>query len=288
MGRGQHAPALRRLKAPGRLVQMPAFLVNWLDRLPAGQLLALFCAFFLGVAWFGIAAVHPHLRRHLHGDEPSNEVIIFSAANFGLLYAVLLGLLTIATFQTTKDVVDTIGREASSLSTLYDAADGYPDPVRTQLKAELRDYTRYVIDKDWPAHRRGLVLMGGEHRLQEVRRTLLSFEPTTKTRETLQNEMLSDLSAMTVAREQRLSAVTAAIPSVLWYVVIIGALLTVTFMWMLHMKLTSQILLGSVTAIFLGIMLFLIFVMDRPLQGAVSVTPESFQSVYDQVMKWDD
>jgi hypothetical protein len=130
--------------------------------------------------------------------------------------------------------------------------------------------------------------MGGEHRLQEIRRTLLSFEPTTKTREALQNEMLSDLTAMTVAREQRLSAVTAAIPGVLWYVVIIGALLTVTFMWMLHMKLMSQILLGSVTALFLGIMLFLIFAMDRPLRGAVSVTPESFQSVYEQVMKWDD
>ena len=113
--RCQYAPAPRRLKAPDGWFTMPAFLVNWLDRLSAGQLLALFCVFFLGVAWFGIAAIHPRLRRHLHGDEPSNEVIIFSAANFGPLYAVLLGLLTIATFQTTKDVVDTIGREASSL-----------------------------------------------------------------------------------------------------------------------------------------------------------------------------
>jgi hypothetical protein len=54
------------------------------------------------------------------------------------------------------------------------------------------------------------------------------------------------------------------------------------------MKLMSQILLGSVTALFLGIMLFLIFAMDRPLQGAVSVSPGSFQSVYEQEMKWDD
>jgi hypothetical protein len=267
---------------------MPDFFFNWLDQLPAGQTLALFCAFFVGLTWLGIAAIHPYLRRRLHGDEPSNEVIIFSAANFGLFYAVLLGLLAIATFQSTKDVVDTVGREASSLSTLYNAADGYPDPVRTELKAELRDYTRYVIDKDWPAHRRGLVLMGGEHRLQAIRRTLLSSEPTTKTREALQNEMLSYLDGMTVAREQRLSAVTAAIPGVLWYVVLIGAFLTVMFMWMLHMSLASQILLGGVTALFLGIMLFLIFAMDRPLRGAVSVTPDSFQSVYEQVMKWDD
>jgi len=57
---------------------------------------------------------------------------------------------------------------------------------------------------------------------------------------------------------------------------------------MLHMNLTSQILLGGVTALFLGIMLFLIFAMDRPLRGAVSVSPAPFQSVYNQVMKWDD
>ena len=52
--------------------------------------------------------------------------------------------------------------------------------------------------------------------------------------------------------------------------------------------LLSQILLGGVTALFLGIMLFLVFAMDRPMRGAVSVTPESFQSVYEQDMKWDD
>ena len=267
---------------------MPDWLTTWLDRLAAGPQLALFCAFFVGVTWLGIAAIHPYLRRHLHGDEPSNEVIIFSGANFGLFYAVLLGLLTIATFQSTKDLEDTIGREASNLSTLYHAADGYPDPVRARLKAELRDYTRYVIDKDWPAHRRGVVLMGGEHRLQVIRQTLLSFEPTTKTREALQIEMLRYLDTLAAAREQRLSAVTAAIPAVLWYVVVIGAFLTVTFMWMLHMNMTSQILLGGLTALFLGIMLFLVFAMDRPLRGAVSVSPDSFQSMYEQVMKWDD
>jgi hypothetical protein len=130
--------------------------------------------------------------------------------------------------------------------------------------------------------------MGGEHRLKAIRRTLFSFQPTTTTQEAQRNEMLSYLDAMTVAREQRLSAVTASIPGVLWYIVIIGAILTVTFMWMLHMRLTSQILLVSVTALFLGMLLFLIFAMDHPLREPVGVTPDAFQSVYDRVMKWDD
>jgi hypothetical protein len=65
---------------------------------------------------------------------------------------------------------------------------------------------------------------------------VLSFEPTTKTLEELQNEMLRYLDAMAIAREQRLSAVTAAIPDVLWYIVVIGALLTIVFVWTLRMN----------------------------------------------------
>jgi Protein of unknown function (DUF4239) len=267
---------------------MENWLIAWFDRLPPWLQVSLICVAFVGITWLGIVVLHPLLRRLLHGDEPSNETIIFSGANFGLFYAVLLGLLTIETFQTTKDVRGTIDREASNLSTLYSAADGYPNPLRAQLKGELRDYARYVIDKDWPAHRRDVVLEGGEHRLEAIRQTVLSFEPTTKTEEVLQDEMQRYLDAMGVAREQRLSAASAAIPGLLWYLVLIGALLTVVFIWMLHMNLVSQFLLGGITALFLGIMIFLIYSLDHPLQGAISISPDSFETVYDQVMKWDE
>jgi Protein of unknown function (DUF4239) len=267
---------------------MPTWLVGWLDGLSAAQLALVFCTFFVGITWLGILFIHPLMRRVLHRNEPANELIIHIAGTFGLVYAVLLGLLTVATFQNTKDLQDDIGREASSLSTIYRTADGYPEPLRSKITAELRDYTHYIIDKDWPAHRRGIVLLGGEHRLQVIRSTLMSFEPETKTQELLHTELLHYLDTMMIAREQRLSTVNAAIPNVLWYVVIIGAFLSIAFVWMLHMELLPQIMLGGITAFFLGIMIFLIYAMDHPLQGAVSVRPEAFRSVYDSVMKWDE
>src|SRR5271165_866090 len=194
---------------------MPDWISDWLDRLSAGQLALAFCAFFVGITWLGILLVHPLMRRLLHRNEPSNELIIHIAGTFGLVYAVLLGLLTVATFQNTKDLQDDVGREASSLSTIYHSTDGYPEPLRSEVKAELRDYTHYIIDKDWPAHRRGIVPMGGEHRLQVIRATVMSYEPTTKTQELQHNELLRYLDAMMVSREQRLATVTAAIPQVL-------------------------------------------------------------------------
>ena len=259
----------------------------WLNGLSALQLAAVFCGFFIVITMLGILLVHPLMRRMIHPRGPANDLVTFVAANYGLVYAVLLGLLTVATFQTTKDLEDHIGQEASSLATIYRIADGYPEPLRSELRSLLRDYTLYVIEKDWPAHRKGRVLIGGEHRLQVIRQTLLSFEPKSKTQEVLHSEMLQYLNAMTVSREERLNSVSVNIPNVLWYVVIIGAGITIVFLWMLHMDLIPQILLGGITAFFLGIMTFLIYAMDHPLQGAVSVSAGPFQEVYDQVMKWD-
>src|SRR5215467_5195519 len=90
---------------------MPDWITGWFDRLSAGQLALVFCAFFVGVTWLGILLVHPWMRRLLHREEPSNELIIHIAGTFGLVYAVLLGLLTVATFQSTKDLQDDVGLE---------------------------------------------------------------------------------------------------------------------------------------------------------------------------------
>src|SRR5262249_50593619 len=69
---------------------------------------------------------------------------------------------------------------------------------------------------------------------------------------------------------------------------LIGALITIVFLWMLHLDLVPQIIFGGITAVFLGVIIFLIYAMDHPLQEAVSAGPDSFQSVYDLEMKWED
>jgi hypothetical protein len=267
---------------------MMRWLSVWLNSLTAAEVAPLFCCFFVVISFIGIALVHPSMRRMVHGKRQANDVVIFVAANFGLVYAVLLGLLIVATFQITKDLQDHIAMEASSLSTIYSTADAYPEPLRSELRVQLRDYSHYVLDKDWPAHRNARVLTGGDHRLDTIRKELLSFETTDKAQEVLHGEMMRYFNAMNVAREQRLSAVFSSIPDVLWYVLIIGALGTIIFMWMLHMDLVPQLLLSGITAFFLGIMIFLIYALDHPLQGAVSVGAEPFQSVYDLAMKWED
>jgi len=193
---------------------MTRWLVTWLNSLTAVELALVFGTSYIVITLFGIALVHPLMRRMVHGKGQVNDVVIFAAANFGLVYVVLLGLLIVATFQITKDLQDHITMEASSLSTIYRGAESYPEPLRRDLRSQLRDYVHYVIEKDWPAHRNARVRVGGDHRLQAIRQTLFSYEKTAKPLEALHGEMLRYFNTLNVSREQRLSAVSSSIPDV--------------------------------------------------------------------------
>jgi hypothetical protein len=117
------------------MAAMIEILTSWLNGLPAWALALVLCTFFLTITLVGIVLIHPLMRRAIHSERQAHDVVIFAAANYGLIYAVLLGLLTVATFQTTKDLEDHIGEEASSLSAMYHSAEDYPEPLRSELRA---------------------------------------------------------------------------------------------------------------------------------------------------------
>jgi hypothetical protein len=79
----------RRRKNPPRA--MIEILTMWLNSLPAWALALVLCAFFLTITLAGIVLIHPLMRRAIHSERQANDVVIFAAANYGLIYAVLLG-----------------------------------------------------------------------------------------------------------------------------------------------------------------------------------------------------
>ena len=90
------------------------------------------------------------------------------------------------------------------------------------------------------------------------------------------------------AREQRLSGVSASIPGTLWYAVWIGAAVNILLIWLLDMRLTLHLFLGGLISFFLGVMIFIIYALDEPLQGDVRVSADPYTRAYEMVMKWDE
>ena len=106
------------------------------------------------------------------------------------------------------------------------------------------------------------------------------------THELMQNELLRYLDATMVSRQQRLAFVTASIPRIV--------------VCRLHRRISDDCI--SVNAargarvadhsgdqrVYPGDHDIPDYAMDRPIKGAVSVCPDSFQSVYDLVMRWEE
>ena len=73
----------------------------------------------------------------------------------GVFYGLAMGLIAVATWENYTDIDGVVSTEAAAVASFYRDLDGYPQPLRGELETMMRDYTRIVIEKEWPAHKQG-------------------------------------------------------------------------------------------------------------------------------------
>ena len=86
----------------------------------------------------------------------------------------------------------------------------------------------------------------------------------------------------------RLHNVESGLPAVVWVVVALGALITLSVGW--FFKTTTfavHFWMEALTALLLGLIIWLLVMMDHPFLGQVSIGPEAFERVYTSLMKTD-
>jgi hypothetical protein len=241
---------------------------------------------FVVISLLGLVASRPLVRWLLGGVPVHNDIVSYVFAGIGVFYGLALGLIAVATWEDFTGVDDLVGKEAASLAALYRDFDGYPPPLRVRLETMLRDYTRFIIEKDWPAHRQGGIREEGTILLDEVENILMSFEPTGEREKIVHTEVLRSLDSVVEHRRLRLQAVGTGLPASLWSVVLIGALLTIalTYLFWVENRGLHALLVG-ILATFIALLIFLTAAMDNPFRGEFSVSPDVFQEILDNVMK---
>jgi hypothetical protein len=267
---------------------LPDWLLSILDPLPVATGALVFAGGFVGIAWIGVIFVRPFFRLWLRNQPRLNEIVSVATAGFSLFFGLLLGLLSVAAYNNARDISGYAAREAVELVSIYRSSLAYPEPMREELRHLLRDYTIYVVDREWRAYRNGNVPAGGENRLLAIRETLLGFEPATATQQIAHGAILQGFTGMVGLRQQRLAGVDAAIPGVLWFTVAIGAGITIVFLLLLEVRFGLHLFITGLICFFLGLMVFMIYVLDRPLRSEVAASAEPFALAYERVMRWDE
>jgi hypothetical protein len=258
----------------------------WVYDLPNWLFAALTVAVAVAIGLIGFYATRKWVRR-VHGDEIShNDIVGFFLGTIGLFYGITLGLVAVGTWEAYSDVDSKLDQEASALAALYRDVSNFPEPRRSELQADLREYTRQLIDVGWPLQRRGIVPQNTAGVVNTIQTHLASFEPATEGQKTLHAEAYRAFTQIVELRRMRLKSVTAGLPVSLWIVLLVGGVLNIAVTWFFHMR--SQSMHFWMTVVFsglLGLLIFLLAAMDHPFRGQISVGPEAFEMVYEQLMK---
>jgi hypothetical protein len=252
-------------------------MIDYLSNLPGNQLATLVCLSFVGITWLGAIFIRPFFRVLVRTQPDLNSLIGNFVSMYGIFYGILMGLLAVAAYQNKAGVEEAIVTEGAALFALYRNVSAYPEAVRQPLQESVRDYTQFVIDAEWPAMRKGEIFAGGMPLINHLQQLVTGYEPATEGQKILHSETTRQFYRFLELRSKRLYSATAGIPGIMWYVVILGAFVSIFLTWLLNMSLVAHLFLGGVLSFFIGTMVSLILVLDRPLRGEFGISPEVFQ-----------
>lgn len=240
-----------------------------------------------GFALLGLRLVRAFVLPRLHVTVQDSEFVGTVVQSVMVCYALAVALIAVKVWETHGDTAQTVSAEAAAVASLYRDVSNYPEPLRRELQAGVRDYVEYVIRDAWPAQRDGrMPPYGGVKRMDEVQGMLVGFEPATQGQMAFHQETWRAFNRLIELRRLRLDAVNGGLPTAMWVVVLLGAAIglgTTFFFRVDDVRLHTTLVL--LLAAFIALVVFVIFAMDRPFRGDVGVGPDSFQLVLDQLMK---
>jgi len=209
-----------------------------------------------------------------------NDVAGFIYAVVGIAYAVLMGLVVVASWEQFQTARSTANSEADELAEIFWLGHRLPPAEGHQLQELTRSYAQVVVDEEWPLMARGESSPRAWALIDEIRLTLQNQDPNTDAEQVLYEQGLERIHDLADARRDRLVEAREGIPLILWAVLLVGAIVTVSFTYLFGMDSnTTHTLMVAALALVIGLVLFTIGSLEYPFSGNVHLSPEAFNQV---------
>lgn len=219
-------------------------------------------------------------RRH------HNELTGFVIAVIGVVYAVLLAFIAIATWEAYTEAELTAGEEATYVGNIFRDTAGLPDAIAAPLRTDLRRYLETVINVEWPAQQAGHISGAGWSLLEDTQLRIADYEPQTKSQTALQQEWLRSLNQLYALRRHRLLAAQGHVPPLVWWVILLGGAITVGYTYLFGAtRFLMHLILTAAVTLMLTLDVILIVQLDYPFRGTVSVSAEAYETVLDHMRR---
>jgi hypothetical protein len=246
--------------------------------------LLLLAAIVVGVAGVSVALMFVVHRRRAPGTrffvevEKGTGVFTF----IGTAFAVLLAFVVLEAFASFNDARTGAESEATAVVELSRNSEFFAPADRARLAGRLICYSRAVISDEWPAMQHGERSQLVQRWVRDIGEGLRQMEVRTPNQEAAFLELLDQESIRVEGRRERLSESTRALPAPVWFILGLGAALTIGFPLLFADRRESFLVEGSLIAAIAALVtagLLLVWFLDHPYNDeAGSIRPTEMRT----------
>ena len=150
-------------------------IVDWIYSNPTWLWGTVVVVLFTGVSCAGLLAFHRLV--HVNVRRAHNDLAGFTIAVIGVLYAVLLAFIAIATWESFTKASDLVESESDYAGGIYLDTKGLPDAKGKPIRDAAARYVSVVINEEWPDQRAGKTPEQGWKPLREIDSAIGMIKP---------------------------------------------------------------------------------------------------------------
>lgn len=238
----------------------------------------------VGAAILGMCSIM--LKHRLFPPEPDAEVGEgvgeYIAMMVGVLYALILGIVLVSVWEGRDNAESSVRTEASSLNQVYILAQDIPKSSRVPIQNDVTTYATLVADKEWPemaAHQP--LSQAGWQALTNLTDAVEAYQPVTAVQQNVSAQALSQLSTVYDSRRSLNDESTDSLSPVLWIGLILGGVLTVSFVFCFGVQRRGNHLamVMGLTGL-IGFLVVLVFDLNHPFSGSMGIDSDVFTQYF--------
>ncbi|WP_405455512.1 DUF4239 domain-containing protein [Streptomyces sp. NBC_00101] len=223
-------------------------------------------------------------RRVSEDDDPSEtpDVIEYMTMMIGVVYAIVLGLAIAGVWEGRSAAQESVRLEAQALHEVRERSSVYPAEVRERIRADVDAYVSYVVHDEWRSmSENGSLTERGTELIDTIRADVTRYVPRSDHEGQAYQPLVDQVAAADDARSARGQNAGATMPGVVWFGLIIGALVTVGMIFTLQIRRSfRELLLAGLFSMLIAFLLFLIWDFDSPFGRGISATTAPFLDLF--------
>jgi hypothetical protein len=217
------------------------------------------------------------------GDTP--DVIEYMTMWIGVVYAIVLGLAIAGVWEARSAAQDHVQAEAQALHEISERVRVYPPDVRDRIRADVDAYVSQIVNAEWKsmADHQELTQRGADL-LERVRQDVTDYQPKTDFQAQAYQPLVEQVAAADLARSARSDSTGATMPSVVWFGLLAGAVITIGMVFALQIRRTTrELILAGLFSALIAFLLFLIWDFDAPYSRGITASAQPFLNLFPHI-----